>query len=82
MPSGCESNGPPILPSPAMQEAFLSPSRDKFPHIGAVVSLKSGGPRMMIVDYVADGLTVGWRHKGRVVEDSFPVASLELVSPL
>jgi uncharacterized protein YodC (DUF2158 family) len=82
MPPGCESNGPPSLPSAESQGVSLGNSRDKFPAIGAVVSLKSGGPRMMVVDYVDKGLTVSWRDDGRVVESSLPVACLEIASPL
>jgi len=82
MSNRCESDDLPILPPAGTQGLSFGASRDKFPHIGAIVALKSGGPRMMVVDYVANGLTVSWRHLGEAVERSFPFTSLQLVSPL
>ncbi len=82
MSDGCESPDAHSLPPAKTQGIYPSPGRDKFPHIGAIVSLKSGGPRMMVVDYVKEGLTVSWRDGARVLEISLPQACLRIVSPL
>jgi uncharacterized protein YodC (DUF2158 family) len=82
MPTDCESFGLPILPPTENQVLFSGVWCGKLPPIGGLVSLKSGGPPMMVVDYAVEGLTVSWRDQGRVVESSFPAACLNLVSPL
>ena len=52
--------------------------------LGDIVSLNSGGPRMMIVDLDGDGDSVvsWWGADGTTQEMSIPLACLHRVSPL
>lgn len=69
----------------------LVASRDEFqsPHepplaLGDIVSVNSGGPKMMVVDLNGDGIAVvSWRDgEGVPQELSIPLACLHRVSPL
>ena len=52
--------------------------------LGDIVSLNSGGPRMMIVDLDGDGGSAvsWWGADGATQEMSIPLACLHRVSPL
>lgn len=69
---------PAAVPPPA---AVVVPATEtKVLMVGSVVQLKSGGPKMTVVELAATSATVQWHQDNAgFKKDTFPVAALKIV---
>ncbi|HRK24795.1 MAG TPA: DUF2158 domain-containing protein [Beijerinckiaceae bacterium] len=83
LPAAAQQAAPPVavpaLPA-APPAAVLAPAADaKVIVVGSVVQLRSGGPKLTVVDLAPTVATVQWYVDNSFKKESFPIAALKLV---
>lgn len=82
LPAIAQQPAVPAAPVPAAPPAavVVPATETKVVMVGSVVQLKSGGPKMTVVELTASSATVQWHQDNAgFKKESFPVAALKLV---